>query len=139
MPSASAHLSFDVKPGANVNQTIRVTIGETQEPVFTDEYGNLELTITHRLSNLRVGNAHLSQTSTTTQKMFVDTYFYPSNTLVVVGTTTPSISGGVPAMTGCSGGTQEPFNCLPASGWTDKRLKMNLSPISVNEGGTAGQ
>lgn len=136
-PSALAHLSFDVKPGANVNQTIRLTIGETAEPVFTDEYGNLELTITHRLSNLRVGAAHLSQTSPTTQKMFVDTYFYPASTLVTGGV--PSISGGVPAMTGCTGGTQEPFNCIPGIGWTDRRSAMNLSPISVNEGGTTGQ
>lgn len=139
MPDASAHLSFDIKPGANANQTVRITIGETQEPVFTDEYGNLEFTLTHRLTNLRVGNAHLSQTNPTTQKMFVDSYFYPANVLVAAGTTTPSISGGVPVMTGCTGGSQEPFNCLPASGWTDKRLKMNLSPISVNEGGAAGQ
>lgn len=137
-PNALAHLSFDIKPGANVNQTVRVTIGETQEPVYADEYGNLELTLTHRLSNLRVGGAHLSQTSPTTQKMFVDTYFYPANTLVTSGGV-KSISGGVPAMTACTGGTQEPFNCIPGSGYTDSRLKMNLSPISVNEGGAAGQ
>ncbi len=138
IPSALAHLSFDIKPGANVNQTVRVTLGETAEPVFTDEYGNLEMTLTHRLSNMRVGGAHLSQTSPTTQKMFVDTYFYPSNVLVTSGGAL-SISGGVPAMTGCTGGTQEPFNCIPGSGYTDSRIKMNLSPISVNENGAAGQ
>lgn len=139
VPSALAHLSFDIKPGANANQTVRVTFGETGEPVFADEYGNLELTFTHRLTNLKIGGAGVAQNTAKTQMMFVDAYFYPSRTLVVPGTSTPSISGGVPAMTGCTGGAQEPFNCTPAAGFTDSRIKMNLSQISSNEGGVTGQ
>lgn len=141
VPSALAHLSFDIKPGANVNQTVRVVLGETAEPVFTDEYGNLELTLTHRLSNLKIGAAHLSQTNPTTQKMFVDAYFYPSSTLVNNATGLPLLSGGVPAMTGCTAvnNNQAPFDCIPAVGYIDSRIAMKLSPISVNEGGTVGQ
>jgi hypothetical protein len=137
--SAYAHFSFDIKPGANGNHTVRITLGETKEPAYVDEEHNLETTLTHRLTNLRVGNAHLSQTNPTTQKMFVDTYFYPSSVLVTSGGV-PSITGGVPAMTGCNGSDAgDPFNCVPGTGHTDSRIRMNLSTISVNEGGTTGQ
>lgn len=127
---AYAHLSFDVKTGANANQTIRITLGETKEPSYVDEEHNLEMTIVHKLTNLRVGNAHLSQTSTATQKMFVDTYFYPVNVLV---------TSGVPAMTSCDAGAGNPADCVPGVGYTDSRTGMSLSPISVNDGGAAGQ
>ncbi len=136
MHSAYAHFSFDIKPGANVNQTVRVTLGETKEPAYTDEEHNLEVTLTHRLTNLRVGGAHLSQTGpTTTTKMFVDSYFYPVSTFVTSGSTT-----GVPLMTGCTGADAgDPFNCVPAAGHTDSRTGMTLTTISVNDGGTPGQ
>lgn len=137
--NAYAHFSFDIKPGANVNQTVRITLGETTEPAYPDEIHNLEVTLVHRFTNLRVGGAHLSQTNPTTQKMFVDAYFYPASALVTSGGA-PSISGGVPAMS-CSGGSDagDPFNCVPGAGYTDSRMSMSLSPISVNEGGAAGQ
>lgn len=136
---AYAHFSFDILPGANINQTVRITLGETKEPAFIDEIHNFEMTLVHRFTNLKVGNAHLSQTNPATQKMFVDTYFYPASVLVTSGGV-PSISGGVPAMS-CSGGSDagDPFNCIPGAGYTDSRIRMNLSPISVNDGGTPGQ
>ncbi len=136
--SAFAHFSFDIKPGANANQTVRITLGETKEPAYVDQEHNFEMTLVHRLTNLRVGNAHLSQTSPTAQMMFVDSYFYPASTLVTGGV--PSITGGVPAMTGCTGSDAgDPFNCIPGAGHTDSRVRMNLSTISVNDGGTPGQ
>jgi hypothetical protein len=42
-------------------------------------------------------------------------------------------------MTGCDAGAGNPADCVPGAGYTDSRLKMNLSPISTNDGGTPGQ
>jgi hypothetical protein len=138
--SAYAHFNFDIKPGANANHTIRINLGETDEPAFPDDEHNLQFTVTHRLTNLNVGNAHLSQTKPTTQKMFVDTYFYPANVLVTSGGAL-SPNGGVPPMTGagCTASGADPKNCLPGSGYTDSRLRQNLSPIPVGDGGITGQ
>ncbi len=135
---AFAHMNFEFKPGNNVNNTLRVVVGETKEPAFTDEEHNLEFTITHKMTNLRLGNAHRSQTNPATTVLFTDTYFYPQNVL--------TSAGGVPTMTGCteattSGNVQtgKPSNCLPAPGWTDRRLAKGITTISVNDGGTVGQ
>jgi len=123
---AFAHASFSFKPGNNVNNTIRLTFGETKEPAFPDEMHNMELTVVHTMTQLRVGNIHKAQTTAGTQAMFVDAYFYPSGT--------------TPNLTGCTNPVpNSPANCAAGAGYTDSRLKMNLSPISINEGGAAGQ
>jgi hypothetical protein len=138
--SAYAHFNFDIKAGGNANHTMRVNLGETDEPAYPDEEHNLQVTLTHRLTNLNVGNAHLSQTKPATQKMFVDTYFYPASALVT-STGTSSPSGGVPPMTGvgCTASGADPKNCLPGTGYTDSRIRQNLTPIPASEGGVIGQ
>lgn len=123
---AFAHASFSFKPGNNVNNTLRLTFGETKEPAFTDEEHNMELTIVHTITQLRVGNAHKAQTTAGAQAMFVDSYFYPIST--------------TPSLTGCTNPVaNSPANCAAGAGFTDSRLRMNLSPISANDGGSAGQ
>jgi hypothetical protein len=137
---AYAHFNFNIKPGGNINHTIRVNLGETNEPAFPDAEHNLQVTLTHRITNLNVGNAHLSQTNPATQKMFVDTYFYPSSVLVTSGGAL-SPTGGVPPMTGagCTSTGGDPKNCVPGAGYTDSRIRQNLTPIPASEGGVIGQ
>jgi hypothetical protein len=123
---AFAHASFSFKPGNNVNNTLRLTFGETKEPAFVDEEHNMELTIVHTFTQLRVGNAHKAQTTIGSQAMFVDSYFYPIST--------------IPSLTGCTNPVpNSPANCAAGAGFTDSRIHMNLSPISANDGGSAGQ
>lgn len=129
-----AHMSFEFKPGANVNNTVRVVFGETKEPAYADEEHNLEMTLTHKMTQLRVGNAHKAQTTilggaTPATILFVDTYFYPVSTLV---------NGGVPVMT-CQNASPDPQDCVPAAGYTDTRFAQPITTISANDGGTLGQ
>lgn len=116
--AAWAHVSFNFKPGNGTGATgceikqncynadmheVRVVIGETFEPAFTNEYHDLEVTMTHILTQLRVGNAHREQTASAfTQSDFtpsgkslkVNTYFFPATNLVnSAGTLSPT--GGV--------------------------------------------
>lgn len=103
---ARAHLSFSFKPGNGTGSAscqiidrcynadmheVRVLIGETFEPAFTDGYHDFEMTLTHVLTQLRVGNAHREQTAIAfTRSDFtplgkslkVDTYFFPATKLV---------------------------------------------------------
>lgn len=113
---AFAHANFRFVPGngasgegcvtgpcVSKNHTVFFLIGETFEPAFTDGYHDAELTLTHVISNLRLGNAHRDQTSFAySQSDFspagkvlrVDTYFYPSSKLVN-SAGAPSPTGGV--------------------------------------------
>lgn len=101
---AFAHASFQFVPGngasgegcttgtcVSKNHTVNFVIGETFEPAFTDSYHDAELTLTHILTNFRLGNAHRDQTSAAYlasdfspvgKVLKVDTYFYPSSKLV---------------------------------------------------------
>jgi hypothetical protein len=113
---AFGHASFQFVPGngatgagctsgtcVSINHTVNFVLGETFEPAFVDTYHDAELTLTHILTNLRLGNAHKDQTaaasaasdfSSTGKVLKVDTYFYPSTKLVnTAGNLSPT--GGV--------------------------------------------
>lgn len=135
-PHAFAHANFEFKPGTNTNNTIRVVIGQTHEPSFTDEEHNLEMTVTHKLTSIPVANLGKSQASTTTNILFVDTYFYPKSAL-------NATTGAVPKLTGCSvSASVNPANCAPGVGYTDSRATGSaISAISTAfpDSGAPGQ
>jgi len=123
---AFGHVSFQFVPGngasgagctvgpcVSANHTVSFVLGETFEPAFVDTYHDAELTLTHVLTNLRLGNAHKDQTATafsasdfssTGKVLKVDTYFYPSTKLVsTAGALSPT--GGVKHSTGNGDGS----------------------------------
>lgn len=122
---AFAHGNFEFKAGGNVNNTVRIVLGETKEPRFAGGEHNLEMTITDKFTNLRVGNAFRSQASSPTTVLFADTFFYPRGT--------------TPSVTGCVAASPNPGGCQAGAGYTDSRLGQSIVAISVNDGGSAGQ
>lgn len=134
-PHAFAHGNFEFLPGGNVNNTIRVVIGQTHEPSFTDEEHNLEMTITHKMTSIPVANLGKSQAASTSNILFVQTWFYPDSTLV--GT-----DKHVPALTGCTNPVaNSPANCGPGAGYTDSEPAGAIAAISTAfpDSGAPGQ
>lgn len=131
---AFAHANFEFKAGGNVNNTIRVVLGQTHEPSFTDEEHNLEMTVTHKLSSIPVANLGKAQTIAGTNQMFVDTYFYPDSVLV-------GADKHVPALSGCTAASPNPANCAPGAGYVDNEIHASLSAISAAfpDSGSPGQ
>jgi hypothetical protein len=139
-------------------------MGETFEPAFTDEYHDIELTLTHDLTQFGLGNAYKDQTKTAYQasdfspsgKVFlVETYFYPASALVnsagdklPIGGIKPGTSAGDSNTYGfyCANGgtissgvlTGNAYNCVAnaggAYGYTDKRTGMFMRPLNAAEG-----
>jgi hypothetical protein len=159
---AFGHASFRFVPGngasgagctvgtcVDANHTVNFVIGETFEPAFTDSYHDLEVTLTHIMTNFRLGNAHKDQTAAATAasdfsssgKVFkVDTYFYPASKLVNTAGE-PSLAGGVKAKT-TSGLDTNPdnvgFSCGNVDSVASGVLTGNSYNCAPNEGGTYG-
>ena len=134
VPHAFAHANFEFKAGGNSNNTIRVVMGQTHEPSFTDEEHNLEMTVTHKLTSIPVANLGKAQTTSGTNQMFVDTYFYPDSVLT-------GSDKHVPALSGCTAASPNPANCGPGAGYVDSDIHTNLSAISTAfpDSGSPGQ
>ncbi|CDI05745.1 hypothetical protein [Candidatus Nitrosotenuis uzonensis] len=172
---AFGHASFTFVPGAgtptvSANHTVSFVIGETFEPAFVDGYHDLEVTMTHIISNIRLSNAHKDQTSAAYaasdfspvgKVLRVDTYFYPTSTLVAATTNASSTTGGIKHAFGgtnpgsstagfwCPVGTKSSgiltgnaFNCIPnaggAFGYVDSRTGMFLRPLGASEQSGSG-
>lgn len=121
--AAYAHMSFDIVPGSGVfkgsggsissgtgtaptngNHTVRVVIGETDEPAYTGGIHDLEIRMTHMQTSFGVNNAHKDQTKTAYQQsdfsptgkiLKVDAYFYPASTLYSYTSGGKALYGGV--------------------------------------------
>lgn len=160
---AFAHLSFQFVPGngasgagcttgacVSKNHTVNFVLGETFEPAFVDSYHDAELTLTHILTNFRLGNAHRDQTATAYQQsdfsgtgkiLKVDTYFYPASKLVNPSSGALSPTGGVKFATpgsGNPGNSGAGFYCGTGTVDGNGILTGNAYNCVPNQGGTYG-
>lgn len=110
IPDASAHASWTIPPPDTVanfaNKKISVVIGETDEPAYSDELANFELTIRDVNTRLPVLNAFRDFTNANAQSLWVDAYFYEKGT-------TPGVTGtdcGTKVKQNPTDGT---YSCIP--------------------------
>ncbi|WP_337862479.1 hypothetical protein [Nitrososphaera sp.] len=104
---AWAHSSTNLPLPSDPNRGVKLTVGETSEPAYDDEFHNIDIIIRDKLTNMPVGNAHKKLDGT--QGLKVDSYFYPKGT-------TPSVTG------------TEPGPLSPGPGFTDKKLDQSVRP-----------
>lgn len=143
--NAFAHMNFKFIPGNGAiagsgsscssgtctapagNHTVSFVLGETFEPGFTDEYHDLELSLTHDLTQFGLGSAHKDQTkaafsgsdfSIAGKVLLAETYFYPASHLVnsagnLVGgaANSPTSAGVKPSATANTDANSVGFSC----------------------------
>jgi hypothetical protein len=127
IPDAAAHASWTISPHDTVNnylnKKIRVVIGETDEPAYSDELANFELTISDANTLLKVPNAFRDFTNANAQALWVDAYFYPTGT-------TPGLTGADCGTTKVkTSPTDTAYVCGPAAGYTAEKTGQNVRNI----------
>jgi len=163
--TAFGHASFTFVPGngtgadaascrASTNcfnstmHQVRLVIGETFEPAFTDQYHDLEFSMTHILTRFGLGNAHKDQTAAATKAsdfsasgkvLFVDTYFYPASKLVnSAGQLSTTGTVGVKPGTSAGNANTYGFYCGNGGSISSGVITGNAYNCVANEGGTFG-
>lgn len=111
--SAWAHASTSLMLPSDATRGVKITIGETTEPVYIEGVHNLDFSLKDILTNLPITGAQTKIDGT--QGIKVDSYFYPKGT-------TPSITGSDPG----------PYSA--GAGYTDSRLNQNLRAQSGKPG-----
>jgi hypothetical protein len=133
IPEALAHTSATITPPPNLttnvaNKAIRLSIGETDEPGFTDEITNFEITIKDVNTQLPVLNAFRDYTNANAQSLWVDAYFYPKGT-------TPGVSGAdCNTVKTKQNPTDAAYQCAPTGTPTATKTGQNLRNVSGKPG-----
>lgn len=165
---AYAHLSFNIVPGSgtfkgsggsissgtgnaptNGNHTVRIVIGETDEPAYTGGFHDLEIRMTHMQSSFGVNNAHKDQTkdayqqsdfSSTGKVLKVDAYFFPASTLYSYTVGGKALYGGVKYDNSGTnpGANTAGFWCNSSGTISSNVLTGNANNCIPNAGGTFG-
>jgi len=166
--AAYAHLSFQIVPGSGVfkgsggsitsgtgsaptngNHTIRIVIGETDEPAYTGGIHDLEIRMTHMQTSFGVNNAHKDQTKVAYQTsdfspvgkvLKVDAYFFPASTLYSYTAGGKALYGGVKYDNSNSnpGANTAGFWCDSSGTVTSNVLTGNAYNCVPNSGGSFG-
>jgi hypothetical protein len=166
--AAYAHMSFDIVPGSGVfkgsggsissgtgtaptngNHTVRIVIGETDEPAYTGGIHDLEIRMTHMQTSFGVNNAHRDQTKTAYQQsdfsptgkvLKVDTYFYPASTLYSYTDGGKALYGGVKYDNSGTnpGANTAGFWCNSSGTVSSNVLTGNANNCVPNAGGSFG-
>lgn len=127
IPYAAAHASWTISPHDTVanyqNKRISVVIGETDEPAYSDELANFELTISDANTRLKVPNAFRDYTNANAQALWVDAYFYPKGT-------TPGLVGADCGTTKVKTSKDDTsVDCNAAPGFSASKLGQNVRNI----------
>jgi len=89
LPAAHAHGGFNIPSpiDGNDHKAVRLVVGETDEPAFSDELHNIEIVLRDSLTGLPITNAYRDGVTDPSlpsfaqpQSLWVDAYFFPRGT-----------------------------------------------------------